>query len=150
VSLVEQELLTLPEHLSSTPVCSWVHVTRSLVLYVCFVDRCLSICTFSFGHCVVCSSSIFGFGLPLWYRRFYPQLISKPCALPLRGHVLRRSYVKDNTRASIIYSISLVNLSCLLFSHRFFGIISCIYIMASDVKYKNKVVEIRVPSTVVI
>jgi len=24
-------------------------------------------CTFSFGHCVVCSSSIYGFWLPLWY-----------------------------------------------------------------------------------
>ena len=36
-----------------------------LVLYVCFVDRCLSFCTFSFGHCVVCSSSIYGFWLPL-------------------------------------------------------------------------------------
>jgi hypothetical protein len=23
---------------------------------------------FSFGHCVVCSSSIYGFGLPLWYQ----------------------------------------------------------------------------------
>ena len=34
-------------------------VSRSLVLYVCFVDRCcLSFCTLSFGHCVVCSSSI--------------------------------------------------------------------------------------------
>jgi hypothetical protein len=33
-------------------------ITRSLVLYVCFVDRCLSFCTFSFGHCAVCSSSI--------------------------------------------------------------------------------------------
>ena len=42
-------------------------VTRSLVLNVCFVDRCLSFCTFSFGHCVVCSSSIYGFWLPLWY-----------------------------------------------------------------------------------
>ena len=41
VSLVEQELLTLPQHLSSPPVCSGVRVTRSLVLYVCFVDRCL-------------------------------------------------------------------------------------------------------------
>ena len=39
---------------------------RSLVLYVCFVDRCLSFCIFSFGHCVVCSS-IYGFWLPLWY-----------------------------------------------------------------------------------
>ena len=42
-------------------------VTRSLVVCVCFVDRCLSFCTFSFGHCVVCSSSIYGFWLPLWY-----------------------------------------------------------------------------------
>jgi hypothetical protein len=51
--LVEQELLTLPEHLSSHPVCNGVRVTRSLVLCVYFVDRCLSFCTFSFGHCVV-------------------------------------------------------------------------------------------------
>jgi hypothetical protein len=64
VSLVEQELLILPEHLSSPPVFSWVRVTRSLVLYVCFVDCCLSFCTFSFGYCVVCSSSIYTFWLP--------------------------------------------------------------------------------------
>jgi hypothetical protein len=43
VSLVEQELLTLPEF---TPGFSGVRVTRSLVLYICFVDRCLSFCTF--------------------------------------------------------------------------------------------------------
>ena len=61
VPLVKQELFTLPEHPSSPPVFSGVRVTRSLVLCVCFVDRCLSICTFSFGHCVVCSSSIYGF-----------------------------------------------------------------------------------------
>jgi hypothetical protein len=67
VPLVEQEMLTLPEHLSSHPVFSGVRVTRSLVLYVCCVDRCLSFCTFSFGHCVVCSSSTYGFWLPLWY-----------------------------------------------------------------------------------
>ena len=59
VPLVEQELLILPEHLSSPPVFSGVPVTRSLVLYACFEDRCLSFCSFSFGHCVVCSSSIF-------------------------------------------------------------------------------------------
>ena len=35
------------------PVFSWIRVTRSLVLYVCFVDRCLSFCTFSFRHCVI-------------------------------------------------------------------------------------------------
>jgi hypothetical protein len=67
VPLVEQELPTLPEHLSSPPVFSAVRVTRSLVLYVCFVDRCLSFCPFSFGHCIVCSSSIYAFWLPLWY-----------------------------------------------------------------------------------
>ena len=59
--LVEQELFILPEHLSSSPGFSGVHGTRSVVLCVCFVDLCLSICTFSFGHCVVCSSSIYGF-----------------------------------------------------------------------------------------
>ena len=60
--VVEQELLPfgVPEFI---PVFS---VTRSLVLYVCFVNRCLSFCTFSFGHCVVCSS-IYGFWFPLWY-----------------------------------------------------------------------------------
>jgi hypothetical protein len=59
VPLVKQELPTLPGHLSSPLVFSGVRVTRSLVLYVCFVDRCLSFWTFSFGHCVVCSSSIY-------------------------------------------------------------------------------------------
>jgi len=91
VPLVEQELLTLPEHLSSSPVFSGVRVTRSLVLCVSFVDRCLSFCTFSFGHCVVCSSSfghcvvcsssfgrcvvcsssIYGFWLPFWYLQTF-------------------------------------------------------------------------------
>jgi hypothetical protein len=32
----------------NTPIFSGVHVTRSLVLYVCFVDRCLSFCHFFF------------------------------------------------------------------------------------------------------
>ena len=67
VPLVKQELLTLPEHLSSPPVFSGVLVTRSLALLVCFVDRCLSFCTFSFVHCVDCSFSIYVFWLPLWY-----------------------------------------------------------------------------------
>jgi hypothetical protein len=57
-----------------TPVFSGVRVTRSLVLYVCFVDRCLSFCTFSFGHCVVCSS-IYGFWLPLWYLQTLPNTL---------------------------------------------------------------------------
>ena len=71
VSLVEQELLTLSEHLSLPPVFSGVRVIWSLVLYVCFGNRCLSFCTFSFGHGVVCSSSIYGFWLPLWYLQLF-------------------------------------------------------------------------------
>jgi hypothetical protein len=67
VLLVEQELLILPERLSSHKIFRGVRVTRSLVLYVCFVDICLSFCSFSFGHCVVCSSSIYEFSLPFWY-----------------------------------------------------------------------------------
>ena len=59
--LVKQELLTLPDHPSSPSVFSGVRVTRSLVLCVCFVDRCWSCCTFSFCHCVVCPSSIYIF-----------------------------------------------------------------------------------------
>jgi hypothetical protein len=54
VPLVEQELLTLLEHLSAPRYLVRVRVTRSLVLCVCFVDRCLSFflwplcCLFSF------------------------------------------------------------------------------------------------------
>ena len=44
-----------------TPCFSEVRVNRSLVVRVCFVNRCLPFCTFSFGHFVVCSSSIHGF-----------------------------------------------------------------------------------------
>ena len=54
VPLVEQELITLLEHLSSPPIFNGIHFTRSLVLCVCFVERCLSFffwplcCLFSF------------------------------------------------------------------------------------------------------
>jgi hypothetical protein len=34
-----------------TPVFSGICVNQYLVLYVCFVDRCLSFCPFPFGHC---------------------------------------------------------------------------------------------------
>ena len=58
VPLEEHELFTLPEHMSSPSIFSGVRATRSLVLYVCFVNRCLCVCAFSFGHCVC--SSIYG------------------------------------------------------------------------------------------
>ena len=44
--------------------CSGVRTTRSLALCVGFVHRCLFFCSFSFGHCVVCSSFIYGLWLP--------------------------------------------------------------------------------------
>ena len=68
VPLVEQELPTLPEHMSSPLVFSGVRVTRSLVLYVCFVDRCLSFCTFFFWPlCCLFFFDIRFIWLPLWY-----------------------------------------------------------------------------------
>jgi len=99
-ALVEQELLTLPVHLSSPPVLCGVRVTRSLISYVCFVDRCLSLCTFSFDHCVVCSSSI--------YRFLLPPLVSSNCSSYL--HHFANIILRNNT--SIIVPVVLV-----LFKH---------------------------------
>ena len=36
-------------------------------LLLVFCRCCLSFCQFSFDHCVVCPSSIYGFWLPVWY-----------------------------------------------------------------------------------
>ena len=44
-----------------TPVFSGVRVALSLVFCVMFCGCCLSLRSFSFGHCVVCPSSIYGF-----------------------------------------------------------------------------------------
>jgi hypothetical protein len=90
VSLVEQELPTLPEHLSSPPVC--------------FVDRCFSFCTFSFGHCVVCSS-IYGFWFP-------PLVYMIGIFKVLSNHKQNN----DNYCTTICYSISLVVDVRILFS----------------------------------
>jgi hypothetical protein len=49
--------------------------TRSVVLHVCFVDGCLSFCPFSFCHCVVCSSSIYGFWLTPNQKRTYNPIV---------------------------------------------------------------------------
>ena len=62
-----------------TPVFSGISVTWPFVLYVCFVGRCFSYCTFSFGHCVVCYS-IYGFWLHIWYLQ---TLLSKVTWLEL-------------------------------------------------------------------
>ena len=63
VSLVEQELPTLPKHLSSPPI---YNIARPLVFCVVFCSSLLAcpfssgnyvVCTFSSGHCVVCPFS---------------------------------------------------------------------------------------------
>ena len=51
ISLVEQELPTLQEHLSSPSLFSGVRATRSLDLYVCFVDRFLLLYFFVWPLC---------------------------------------------------------------------------------------------------
>ena len=43
MQLMERELLTLSDYLSTPPIFSGVRVTRSLVFCVCFVDHCLAI-----------------------------------------------------------------------------------------------------------
>ena len=53
--------------------CLWINIsgfkfvveTISYISVWCFVDCYLSFCPFSFGHCTVCPSSIYGFCLPL-------------------------------------------------------------------------------------
>ena len=67
VPLVEQEILTLPKHMSSPPLFSGVRVNPSLVLCVYFEDLCLSLCPFSLCHCVAWSYSIYGLWLLLWH-----------------------------------------------------------------------------------
>jgi hypothetical protein len=54
-------------------------VLKSLVLCVDFVDHCLSFCPFSFGHCIVCSSSIYGVWIPLWYLHIVSVLVLCVC-----------------------------------------------------------------------
>jgi hypothetical protein len=62
--LVEQELLPF----LSTPVFSGVRVAWSLVLCVCFVERCMSFVLFLLAS-INFPSSTYGFSLPLWYRQ---------------------------------------------------------------------------------
>ena len=75
-----------------TPGFSGVRVTWSLVLCVCFVDSCLSCCPFSFIHCVVCPSSLYGFWLPLWYLQILLKFVNS-CLSLLRDRI--RGWCKD-------------------------------------------------------
>jgi hypothetical protein len=70
VPLVEQGLFTLPKYLSSPPVFQW----NSCCSLVFCIVVCISLCSFSFGHCIVCPSSIYSFWLPLWYLQTFHRI----------------------------------------------------------------------------
>ena len=55
VPYVEQELITLPEHLSSLRTCG-IYVAQSFVFYVMFCRSLFFLLYFYFGHCIVCPS----------------------------------------------------------------------------------------------
>jgi hypothetical protein len=111
MSLVEQELLTLPEHRSSPPVFSGVRVTRSLVPCVCFVDRCLSFCPFSFDHCIICSALIYGYDYICGIFKLF--LVVIYICLLFSQHVLVVFYI------CLLFSqhVLVVFYICVLFSH---------------------------------
>jgi hypothetical protein len=52
VALVEQKLLSLPEHMCSSPLLSGVRVAQSLVLCVMFCRLLFVFWSFSLGHCI--------------------------------------------------------------------------------------------------
>jgi hypothetical protein len=58
VMLVEQELLTLPS--TSQELVGFVFLDLDFSMY-CFVDHFLSLCLFSFDHCIFCHSSVYSF-----------------------------------------------------------------------------------------
>ena len=64
VSLVERELLALPEHMSTPSGFSGIRVARSWTLYVVF---CRSLFVLFILVIVFCHFSIYDFWLPLWY-----------------------------------------------------------------------------------
>jgi hypothetical protein len=75
---------------------------------LCFVDRCLSVCTFSFCHCVVCSSSIYGFWLPLSYLQIL-FTITKICTsflLSFQGRVTSSCSTSGICRVNLVTPIS--------------------------------------------
>ena len=90
---MEQELLTRPEHLSSTPVFSWVRVARSL-------DFCLMFCRSLFAICIM--SIFFVLSNILQYTVYESPLVSAypfNHALYFMDFVTRSSYkIPENRR----------------------------------------------------
>ena len=94
VSLVEQELFTLPEHMSSPPDFNGVRVTQPLVLCVCFVDRCLSLwplcCLFFVDLRIL---------ITLWY--FQPLLIAMETLTHLTGMEMGQCVISSSKKFNL-------------------------------------------------
>ena len=54
--------------------CSVLYIAVCLGFFLFFF-----LCRFSFGHCVVCPSSIYGFLLPFWYFQTFLKMITSEC-----------------------------------------------------------------------
>jgi hypothetical protein len=59
------------EHLGSPPGFIGLHVAQPLLFLYYFVDH--FVCLFSFGHCVVCTSSIYASEYPLGIFKLFDQ-----------------------------------------------------------------------------
>jgi len=145
-----------PEHLGSPPVFCGVRVARSLVLYVCFVDRYLSFCTFSFGHCVFCSSSIYGFWLPLWYLQTLLRYCWQgTCIIWLRNYIFTdvKQLFLDNTTYTLHY-VSCQELTRISIGKTdFYTIIQCswlnTYLLRKISTYLSKKMQLQFPRFIV-
>ena len=93
------------------PFCFWL--LKSTRIVICFEDHCLSFCHFSFGHCVVCSFSIYGFWLPLWYPETLPtesgiQVGSIRCHYKIEQDLIHQTdinwFVESDIEATIVNS----------------------------------------------
>ena len=74
--------------------CSFWHLNHSAFQYFGYELSlpCLSFWTFSFCHCVVCSSSIYGFWLPLWYFQAFDHCVV--CSSSIYGFWLPLWYLQ--------------------------------------------------------
>jgi hypothetical protein len=115
---------------SSNSSCPFVLFLSAIVLYVLlrYTDSdypfgifklFLSFCPFSFGHCVVCSSSIYGFWLPLWHLQTLIVLLSfffRPlcCLFFFDIRILITPLVSSNSSCPFVLFLSGIKLSVLL------------------------------------
>ena len=67
---------------------------------MCFVDRCLSLCPFSFVRCIVCSFKIYG-----WMRRRGRDRMVVDLQLPMQSVHITTDVVSSNLDQGEVYNI---------------------------------------------